>query len=295
MWRAPSTSRGHLSCTSFDQISSFSVVIAPMRKRAAFFADALELGDPAQVDQVAGLCEAQLHHRQQTVSAGQQLGIVAELREQAERVGQRLRRVVVELAGNHLRSFEVMLDPRIWRQRGAAKQVRFAPVRRTLTPLGDGLRLRAIRGASRCAAASARTSSTVSRSTTKRVLAVSWTWTSSGWRSIRWRQARFVPLARICACATSSSTIGLPRLPVDDRHDDVARRPLLERTDQLGQVAGADHRLVGKDDEDRVERAVQRREADPHRALLPLAYAGLWARVTGSPAPAPRRLARRGR
>ena len=31
MSRAPSTSNGHLSCKSFDQISSFSVVIAPMR------------------------------------------------------------------------------------------------------------------------------------------------------------------------------------------------------------------------------------------------------------------------
>ena len=73
-----------------------------MRKRAGFFAYAFELGDPAQVDQVTGLGEAQLHHRQQTVSAGQQLGIVAELRQQAERVGHRLRRVVVEFAGNHL-------------------------------------------------------------------------------------------------------------------------------------------------------------------------------------------------
>ncbi len=101
MSRAPSTSSGHLSCRSFDQISSFSVVIAPMRIVPPSSRMPLSSGNPAEVDQVTRLGEAHLHHRQQAVAAGEQLRLVAELREQAERVGDGLRRVILEIAGNH--------------------------------------------------------------------------------------------------------------------------------------------------------------------------------------------------
>ena len=106
----------------------------------------------------------------------------------------------------------------------------------------------------------------------KRVLAVSWTWTSSGWRSMRWRQAGFVPLARIWAWATVvEHGSRLPRSAVDDRHDDVARRPLLERADQLrsGRRRRSSAGRPGRR-QTASNGSAQRREPDAHRALLPL-------------------------
>jgi hypothetical protein len=68
-----STSSGHLSCTSFDQMSSFSVVIAPMRSTPP--SSRMPFSSPmrAEVDQVVRRGEAHLHHRQQAVPAGQHL------------------------------------------------------------------------------------------------------------------------------------------------------------------------------------------------------------------------------
>ena len=69
--------------------------------RAAFLAYALELRNLAEVDQMARLREAHLHHRQQAMAAREKLRLVAELREQAKRVGNGLRRVILEFAGDH--------------------------------------------------------------------------------------------------------------------------------------------------------------------------------------------------
>ena len=46
---------------------------------------------------------------------------------------------------------------------------------------------------------------------------------------------------------------GVAPLAIHHRHDDMARRALLERADQLGQIARADQRLVGGHDEYRIE------------------------------------------
>src|ERR1017187_5686799 len=48
--------------------------------------DAGQFADPADVDQGRGEGEPQLHHRQQRVAAGQQLGVVAELGQQFQGV-----------------------------------------------------------------------------------------------------------------------------------------------------------------------------------------------------------------
>ena len=70
--------------------------------RVALFANAAHRLDPVEVDQVRRLCEAQLHHRQQAVAAGQQLGVAAVLAEQRDSVGDGARRVIVESGRDHL-------------------------------------------------------------------------------------------------------------------------------------------------------------------------------------------------
>jgi hypothetical protein len=62
---------------------------------ALLLLDPREAGDLAEVDEVLGLGQAQLHHRHQAVAAGQDLGVL-ELVEQLERVLHRRRRVVLE-------------------------------------------------------------------------------------------------------------------------------------------------------------------------------------------------------
>jgi hypothetical protein len=63
--------------------------------------DAPQLVDAVQVDQVLGLREAQLHHRQQAVAAGQQLGFAAQAAQQADSLGHRARCVVIEGGWDH--------------------------------------------------------------------------------------------------------------------------------------------------------------------------------------------------
>ena len=50
---------------------------------AAVGADALEVADAAEIDQMLRRGQPQLHHRDQAVAAGQRPGVLAEIGEQA--------------------------------------------------------------------------------------------------------------------------------------------------------------------------------------------------------------------
>ena len=63
--------------------------------------DAVQPGHLAQVDQQRRRGQPQLHQRQQRVSAGQELGVLAAVGERLDRIVERLRRGVVELGGDH--------------------------------------------------------------------------------------------------------------------------------------------------------------------------------------------------
>ena len=63
--------------------------------------DVGRLGDAADVDERGREREAQLHHRQQRVAAGEQLGLVAVLAEQRDGLVDRVGAHVVEGGGNH--------------------------------------------------------------------------------------------------------------------------------------------------------------------------------------------------
>ena len=52
----------------------------------AFLADPLEVGDAAEVDEIGGAREPQLHHRDEAVAAGEHAALLAEAGEQADRV-----------------------------------------------------------------------------------------------------------------------------------------------------------------------------------------------------------------
>lgn len=67
----------------------------------AFFADATQLGNAVDVDQVLGLGKAQLHHRQQAVAAGQQLGVRPVLAQQGHGLTHALGGVVLETRWDH--------------------------------------------------------------------------------------------------------------------------------------------------------------------------------------------------
>ena len=64
-------------------------------------ADVRQVGQPADVDQHRRRRQPQLHQRQQRVAAGEQLGVVAVLGEQRDRVVGRVGPDVVEQRGNH--------------------------------------------------------------------------------------------------------------------------------------------------------------------------------------------------
>ena len=64
--------------------------------------DRVELRDRGDVDQHRGRGEAQLHHRDEAVPAGEQLGVAAVLLEQTQRVLDAGRSDVVECCRNHL-------------------------------------------------------------------------------------------------------------------------------------------------------------------------------------------------
>lgn len=57
------------------------------RDVVAGVADVVEVAGAADVDQHAGRCEAQLHQWQQAVPAGEELGLVAVLADEADRLG----------------------------------------------------------------------------------------------------------------------------------------------------------------------------------------------------------------
>ncbi len=54
------------------------------RDLVAFVTDVRQVGEPADVDQHARLGESQLHHRQQAVATGDELGLVAVLPDEAD-------------------------------------------------------------------------------------------------------------------------------------------------------------------------------------------------------------------
>ena len=66
--------------------------------------DAGQLGDPGDVDQHGGLGQPHLHHRQQRMAAGQQLGVLAVLGQQRQRVRGGVGDLVVERRGDHARA-----------------------------------------------------------------------------------------------------------------------------------------------------------------------------------------------
>jgi hypothetical protein len=77
-----------------EQLGTQQVALGGPGADADLFArlrDAAQLGDLAQIDQVAWLREAKLHHRQQAVPSRQKLGLGTEIAEQLDRVGDRTR------------------------------------------------------------------------------------------------------------------------------------------------------------------------------------------------------------
>ena len=67
----------------------------------AVVADVRQVGEATDVDQHARLGEAELHHRQQAVAAGDELGLVAVLADQADGLLGGLGTDVVERGGDH--------------------------------------------------------------------------------------------------------------------------------------------------------------------------------------------------
>ena len=65
-------------------------------------ADVRQVGDATDVDERARLGEPQLHEWQQAVAAGEELGIVTVLADEADRFGGRPGPDVIELCGDHL-------------------------------------------------------------------------------------------------------------------------------------------------------------------------------------------------
>ena len=70
-------------------------------ERSAFLAYPRQLGNATDVDQVRRLGKPELHHREQAVSAGDQLAVVSELREQCERFLDARRAMVFERCRIH--------------------------------------------------------------------------------------------------------------------------------------------------------------------------------------------------
>ena len=63
--------------------------------------DPVQPGDLAQVHEQRRRRQAELHQRQQRMSAGQQLGVLATVGDRLDRLLERVRRGVVELGRNH--------------------------------------------------------------------------------------------------------------------------------------------------------------------------------------------------
>ena len=64
-------------------------------------ADALELADAAEVDQMLGRGQPQLHHRDEAVAAGERPRVLAEIGEHGHGLGDGFRAVIGEWAWDH--------------------------------------------------------------------------------------------------------------------------------------------------------------------------------------------------
>ncbi len=71
-------------------------------EHVAVLLDSREPGNLAQIDQVLGLGQPQLHHRDQAVAAREQLGVVLVLAEKLQRFLDGARRVIVERGWIHV-------------------------------------------------------------------------------------------------------------------------------------------------------------------------------------------------
>ena len=88
-----------------------SATVAGMNTRryhALLCADVVQALESAEVNHEARRGEAQLHHGQKAVAAGQELGFVAVAVEQAQSIFQTFRRVIFERCRNH---FALLRDP----------------------------------------------------------------------------------------------------------------------------------------------------------------------------------------
>jgi len=64
--------------------------------------DVRQVLDPTDVDEHRWLSQSELHQRQQAVSTGEELGVVAVLADEADRFGGGTRTGVLERGGDHL-------------------------------------------------------------------------------------------------------------------------------------------------------------------------------------------------
>src|SRR5712692_9223109 len=80
------------------------------RDVAVFLANIVHAAKPADVDYVAGLRQAQLHQREETMPAGQNFRFVTVPLDQAQGVFQSFRRDVFKLCRNHF----ALLLPFVW-------------------------------------------------------------------------------------------------------------------------------------------------------------------------------------
>ena len=94
-------SSGTAAATSALASTTASVVPGADPQRAVATLDALELGDAPDVDEVLEDREAQRQHRDEALTAGEHLRVVAELGEEVHGVGGRVRGVVLERRGLH--------------------------------------------------------------------------------------------------------------------------------------------------------------------------------------------------
>ena len=86
------------------QLTDLDVAVTGQRTDGQVIAgvvDVRQVAEPTNVDDDGRIGEAELHHRQQRVTAGHQLGFVAVLIERGQRLGGRRGPDVVERYGNH--------------------------------------------------------------------------------------------------------------------------------------------------------------------------------------------------
>ena len=92
---------GYFERISSDPASWLCRTKAPSTQIAVLFLDRVEALEPVDVDQMPRRGEPQLHHRDQALSAGEDLRLVAEGGEHIERLSQRGRPVILETGRQH--------------------------------------------------------------------------------------------------------------------------------------------------------------------------------------------------